>query len=108
MTGSSFKEFDLVTMGLKFAVLKQSGAWVMWGEEKYNGNKEIRRALKNDKKLFDKLYAIVGAKAYEDKFLSEADSVIDEAQIKAIKEKKVKKVKDDADVDEVETDEEEE
>lgn len=46
---------ELVSIGKRFGVIRQSGAWTYYGEEKWNGGTLLVEELKANKELFDRI-----------------------------------------------------
>lgn len=46
---------ELVSMGKRYGAIRAAGAWVYYGEEKWNGQPALVEALKNDPDLFDRI-----------------------------------------------------
>jgi recombination protein RecA len=52
---------ELVTLGKRYGVVRASGAWTYFGEEKWNGQSAMVEALKNDHELFASIEKAVEA-----------------------------------------------
>ena len=49
------KEGDLIDLAVESEIIKKSGAWFSYGEDRFNGREKFRTKLKEDAKLLSQL-----------------------------------------------------
>lgn len=80
------REGDLIDMAVEAKILKKSGAWYSYGEDRFQGREQVRLKLVEDKVMYEKLLEDVkksiGMIPSEDEVIVSDDSGADEKKIK--------------------------
>lgn len=84
------KAGDLIDLGVEHGVIKKSGAWFTYGEDRFQGREGFKRNISEDKDLLEKLELEVKKKL---KMIPDEEEEKKEAEKKAAEKKEVEKNK---------------